>query len=878
MAHKARYFVATAIIALIASGQAQAQDTPATATTTAADDEEIVVTARKRQETLLQTPVIETVIQQEQLERLQTRDIKDIGKLVPGLNFGNGVGLSGVQLSIRGVGTTTADPAIEQTVALNIDGVQMSQGLAFASGMFDTAQVEVLKGPQALFYGKAAPGGVISLRTADPTDKFELIARAGYEFEAEEKRGELIISGPLGSTLKARLSGMYTRQNGFFHNDAVPFAPATGPFAATGTGALAPKHDIGAGHSYILRGTLLWEPEDTVTVRLKANITRDKIFYSGTDQKASCPDGITSPLAGLPFIGGGEDCKLDNVYRIVSMNPAAFPTVSKTDLEPVLNAKQRYGSLEINGRPSERLTLTSVTGYYHLDATNLSNGTNTTSAGASIIVPNSYSRTDWTQEVRLNTDFSGPINLTAGIFYQDTQFSFTTEVATNRFYTTILPTLVPAPSSLGVPLFVAFGPRFSFYTMDVDVRTFAPFAQLRWNPTPELEIAAGARWTSDKRSQIDTNRVTGVPTRILPVQLTDCVLTVKSLCKGISSKSWQPELTITYKPSNDLTIFGSLKKGNKPGSFNVGATPSSVANNAYGDETVKGGEFGVKGRLFDRSLTFDVATYYYKYTGLQVGVIEPSSSGVPAVRTVNAGSAKVYGVDFAFTYRPPQLEGLALHFNGEYNHGRFGTLNNVACWGGQMISEGCNQFFTPAAAFLQGPAPPLGPPANLPGSTFVNGQWGYYSAQTLNGSRLPRAPDWQLNFGFDYTFSLSNGMNLVFANNNAFYSRYVMFPGTRSDFFQGSFIKSDVSLTLRGREDRWEAALIGKNVFNKISRGSCSNANYALGSVYNSSIFGTNVAQITGGTVRGIGGVDEVGCRTDRGRELWVRLTLRPFN
>src|SRR2546430_8717056 len=60
-------------------------------------------------------------------------------------------------------------------------------------GMFDVGQVEVLKGPQALFYGKSSPGGVISLRTADPTDKFEVIARAGYDAEARERRGELIL-------------------------------------------------------------------------------------------------------------------------------------------------------------------------------------------------------------------------------------------------------------------------------------------------------------------------------------------------------------------------------------------------------------------------------------------------------------------------------------------------------------------------------------------------------------------------------------------------------------------------------------------------------------------------------------------------------------
>ena len=35
---------------------------------------------------------------------------------------------------------------------------------------------------------------------------------------------------------------------------------------------------------------------------------------------------------------------------------------------------------------------------------------------------------------------------------------------------------------------------------------------------------------------------------------------------------------------------------------------------------------------------------------------------------------------------------------------------------------------------------------------------------------------------------------------------------------------------------------------------------------------------VTGGTVRGPAGVDELVCYMDRGRELWVRLTFRPYN
>ena len=84
---------------------------------------DIIVTARKRQESMLNVPVVETAIPAMQLERLQTPDLKDITKLAPGLLIGTSVLSIGQQVSIRGVGTSSFDPGIDQSVSLNIDGL-----------------------------------------------------------------------------------------------------------------------------------------------------------------------------------------------------------------------------------------------------------------------------------------------------------------------------------------------------------------------------------------------------------------------------------------------------------------------------------------------------------------------------------------------------------------------------------------------------------------------------------------------------------------------------------------------------------------------------------------------------------------------------------
>jgi iron complex outermembrane receptor protein len=151
--------------------------------------EEVVVTARKREESALDVPVVETVISGEILERAKMDNLYGLMTRVPSLLLGNAVNSTGTQVSLRGIGTTALNATMDQSVSLNVDGLTLTQGVAYGIGMFDVAQVEVLKGPQSLFFGKNNTAGVISLTSTDPTDEFEMIGRAGYESEASEMHG-----------------------------------------------------------------------------------------------------------------------------------------------------------------------------------------------------------------------------------------------------------------------------------------------------------------------------------------------------------------------------------------------------------------------------------------------------------------------------------------------------------------------------------------------------------------------------------------------------------------------------------------------------------------------------------------------------------------
>jgi iron complex outermembrane receptor protein len=809
------------------------------------NSDEILVTARKRQESILKVPVVVTAVTGEQINTAQLTQVTDLPRLVPGLVLGSNILSIGPQVTIRGVGTSSYDPGVDQSVSLNIDGLSLGQGLAFGSGMFDVAQVEVLKGPQALFYGKSSPGGVISLRTADPGNAFELIARGSYEFEAREKRGEVIVSGPVSDTLGLRLATTYALADGYFKNAAV---------AVPGTGAAPPLSREPHPENFIVRGTAVWKPTDTFSARLKLNHAYDHAIHAELFQIAHCPEGVQNfgfgsgapgspippapnfltPVDPIPFLGN-DDCKLNKTLYHVYLDPAFFPGVPN-DGVPYLKNEQNFGTLELNYDVVPSVTLTSTTAYYKLDSASLVQANEAGGAGGILAVTNGFERRELTQEFRANSDYHGPLNFTLGAFYEDGRLVDHVTFFRNRAYGFLSPAIVGAD--------ILNDNR----STTIDITTYSLFGQLRYRLLEQLELAAGVRWSDETREE----RVFDYATN------TDITSTLPR--PRIHSSNFSPEITLTYTPTDDLTVFGSYKKGYKSGSFKVAVPPVPGENNAFDDENVQGYEIGLKSRFLDRSLMMNLAFYDYRYKGLQVGGIEPFVNGSPVIRTVNAGKSRTYGIDFDVAYHPRSIDGLSLNASVNWNRARYKELNNIPCYIGQTVAQGCTTFF---AASPDQSAPGAG-------AVLVNGQYGFYTGQDLSNTQMIRAPEWAANFGFDYEFSVGSGMKLHLNNNNQYSARFPTFLAVgrpNEDNFQGGFLKVDATVALSAEDNRWEVALIGRNITDKLTASNCNVGNYSGGNVVGGSI--------TGGSTSGPPGFGEVGCFSEPGRAVYLRLTVR---
>ncbi len=830
----------------------------------AADDETITVTARKQQESILEVPVVMTALGEAQLERAQIVNLTDVAKKVTGLQFGVASVESGNLVSMRGYGTNALDPGVDASVSLNIDGLQITQGMAYQVGFFDMQQIEVLKGPQALFFGKASPAGVISVRTADPGDEVEVIAKTGYEFVAQEWRNELILSGPLSDTLGVRLAGSYTDMGGFFKNNATPNTTL-----GMALGSLPMPKRFGETESIMLRGTVLFEPSSNFSARLKLNYTRDDQLGAQAGQVIDCPDGLNSNVFGSNvFFSLNENCKADRNVAIVGMNPAVFTGMDAfRGGRPAVLTRQKFGTLELNYDATPEISLTSVTGYYRMSTWVDFNCSYSGQAASGCMTTKRLKRTEFTEELRVASDFSGPFNFTLGGFYQDGEITNDLTLAGNT------------------ALFQsqAFARLFDG-THDIDIETISLFGQGRFEVTPELELAAGVRYTDEKRTSTPTaiDLFGAFPNTAGAGSVYTDFATEHP---NIRSKTWSPEFTVTYKPTEDLTFFGSWKQAYKSGSYNIVLAAAPGRPDFFGDERIRGFEVGMKGRFANRQLDFNLAGYHYKVSGIQVQVNLPFNGLIPVLTTLNAASAKIYGIDADFTFRPDAIDGLEIFGAINYNHARFTSFPNAPCFASQTFAGGCNlapaptndafpsfDFSDPEAAGLD---PALFPLNDFVPTSGTNPNFGLrtfrYTNSDLSGSRLPRAPDWSANIGFHYETPATDGVIFGIGGDAQIQSKYIAVLGTDdgTENFQKAFAKLNVHFSFKDENNAWEVAFIGNNLTNKMTLSNVNKANYANGVVL--------PGMTVGGPALGPAGRAPTTGTIDRGRELWIRLTFRPM-
>ncbi|RYE03627.1 MAG: TonB-dependent receptor [Sphingomonadales bacterium] len=531
--------LAATAFTLFVAAPAMAQNAPAAQDTQVTQDsDEIVVTATKRETTLLDTPIAVSVTSSDTIERAQIRDLIDLQTVVPSLRVSQLQSSANTNFIIRGFGNGANNAGIEPSVGVFIDGVYRSRSAAQIADLPSVQRVEVLRGPQSTLFGKNASAGIISIVTAKPQFEFGGNIEASYgNYNAIVVKGN--VTGPLSDTVAFSLGGNYNKRDGYVYDVAL-------------------NKDVNDRNRYGVRGQLLFEPSSDFSIRLIGD-------YDKIDENCCAVVNVINGPTGaiIGALGGNLDRANPFSYRVYNN------FLSSNDI------KNYGGSAQIDFNVSDGLSLTSITSYRKVDAV-----TNQDSDFTSLdILGRNYQDLNigtFTQELRMASNFDGPVNFLVGGFYFDERIRQHNEIqygASGRAYANAL---VQAQSggALSLPTLEAtFGAlegapaRYTntFYRRGdglnenyrLNDRSFSLFGTVDFEVTDRLTLTGGLNYTDDRKT-FSTNVVSN------------------DVFAGVNLDAPQ------YAPFRNQLILGSLLQGagvnpNNPAAVGAFATNPATA-------------------------------------------------------------------------------------------------------------------------------------------------------------------------------------------------------------------------------------------------------------------------------------------------------------
>ncbi|MGQ7830573.1 TonB-dependent receptor [Altererythrobacter sp. Z27] len=264
----------------------------------------IIVTAQGRSQALADVPVAISAVNAETLQNSGANDIRQLNQVAPSLLVSSTGSEANGSARIRGIGTVGDNPGLESSVPVFIDGVYRSRSGIGLNELGEIDRVEVQRGPQGTLGGRNSSAGLISIYSKKPSFNFGATGEITYgNYDYMRLGGS--VTGPVTENIAARLDGIWVKRDGFYRDETN-------------------NTDVNDRDRYFLRGQLLIEPSDTVSIRLIAD-------YTSRDEK--CCGAIYVDSSVNPFIGD-----LNNVA-----NPLSVGGLPPADGNNIINVLRDLG-------------------------------------------------------------------------------------------------------------------------------------------------------------------------------------------------------------------------------------------------------------------------------------------------------------------------------------------------------------------------------------------------------------------------------------------------------------------------------------------------------------------------------------------------------
>lgn len=739
-----------------------------------------MVTAQRRAESINDVGLAIQAFDAARLEALRVVNVADLTSVVP--SFTVSQSYQGVPTyTMRGIGFNTINLSATSTVGTYVDEVAYAYPIMNTGPLMDLERVEVLKGPQGTLYGRNTTAGLINFVTARPTDTFEAAVSADVgNYQSYNIGG--YISGPLSERVQARIA-VRSENSGEGWQRSSSRGERLGEIA---------KHGV--------RGSLAFQPGDDTRIDLSATYWRNE-----SDTVAGQGIGFTPATANSPFNAPGLVSYIaNNRPNDASDADWAPASVRSTDvgigrgLAGPLRENNPFTAvkLRIDQNLSSNVKLVSLSSYNEFERDALLDWSG---APYEILLQQATGKIRSLAEDLHIEGETEHLNWLLGAYYAQDEIldSNRTLLGQNANVTTIrtvgLPLLATPFNCCG---YTAADLARSFRTYEdvgrIDTETWSVFGNAGWRVNDLVKLNAGVRYTQDRQDYRGCSRDfngsmlpnVNVVNRALflqnygilsaPISAGQCHTfdpvtgTFHEIVSTLDESNVAWRASVDFTPAETTLMYASVSRGAKAGTTPINPANIARQNAPVKQELLTAYELGLKATAAGRRLQTNLAAFYYDYEDKQIGTYFADPIYTALTRLDNVPESVAYGVESDVTWEP------AAGF----------TIAATALW----LQTEVKDYMGINAA---------GRPQDYDGAEFI------YS------------PELQASLSFIYLRPLGDGLNLELTLNGRYQSKSTTIFEDIDLYKIPAYGVANVSIGLRGAEDRWSVTLWSRNVLDE---------------------------------------------------------------
>jgi len=823
--------------------------------------EEIIVTAQRREQSLQEVPISLEAYSGPRLNQEGFRAMEDLANFSPSTEIS--VRTQDQSASVRGLGTSSTNPGMEQAVPIFLDGVHFGRVSMITGAFLDMERVEVLRGPQPVAFGMNATAGAFSLTSRKPGDIWEGDVTAEYgNFGRTSIEGG--IGGPITDTLGIRVAGQWDRLTGFVRDivttEMFPNGVETGA-RVTLQWAPAENFEATLAADYMNRdregdGNVMCRTVHPVVLNERAVTVPGLTSFDNVVEVSPIPDDCENGFRRVGIREGNENTfspvpdirQEDGRTGIIDMSRVKYMGV--TDLTSAADNHDGLNyRLGMNYTFSNDINITSTTAYVDYERTSYFDNS------SSPILTNYLTKGEvfdmWSQEVRVLSTRGGTFEWEAGIHYQIEDLDGSDPSSVKYVAKTVR-------GNVRQPIRVAYNWQ--------DSRWMSAFASLTYNfLNDKASIDLGGRYTDVKKeghtegySQVwifNINPIDSVTGRANSTNLDGTVRNVTSsiincatghyTCgtygAGFWTAAWRlndipdawhtqspvgagplfngtqdnnrvfegvhnhehfdPQIALRYRPSEDLSLYGRWATAFKAGGLNITAGTQPADQEAF--ESLLP-EYAETFELGAKGTLLD-GSAMYNITLFTISVEDLQvETNIPRELAGPSGSRRLTNAG------KQRTQGLEFDLVWAVTD-RLRTGLSGAFMDGKMISypgAGCTDFEFENAD--------TGPCLSAAESIAQFGTNTFQGTIDRTGYKAPRTPDWKFVLDVDYWYPVFNDHKVTFTTTTSFSDGWV--PNVASFEDKIKYDKRTIANLTFGYgdiEDTWKLTLWVRNLLGR---------------------------------------------------------------